>query len=251
MLMNPDEYRVMFEIEDDYWWYRGRRVLLKSLLAQYAPGNSSSTTILDVGCGTGANLKVLQSYGEAYGVDISEDALRFCRARGIPESRIFLASATELPFSSSRFDLAVSFEVIHNIDDDAAAFRDVARVLKPGAPFIVGLPAYQWLWSAHDIAVGGKRRYDARQLRGKLSAAGFQIERLTYANMALLPLIAAVRLLGRRAKQNDQTVHSDLVPLPRIVNASLTALFAAEMSAVSRVNLPCGSTLIAVARKAV
>src|SRR5437870_1781546 len=95
MLMYPDEYRVMFEIEDDYWWYRGLRELIKNLLAQYAPARATLPMILDVGCGTGANLKLLQSYGNAIGVDISEQAIGFCRARGIPENRMFLASAID------------------------------------------------------------------------------------------------------------------------------------------------------------
>jgi SAM-dependent methyltransferase len=247
--MYPDEYRVMFEIEDDYWWYRGLRELIRNLLAQYAPASSSHPRILDVGCGTGANLKLLQSYGNAIGVDISAEAIGFCRARGIPENRMFIASAIDLPFSDSQFDLAVSFEVLCNLGDDLAAFREVARVLRPGAPFIVGLPAYQWLWSMHDVAVGHQRRYDAPEVRRKLSAAGFKIERLTYANAMLFPLIATVRLLGRRATEPPDGVHSDLVPLPRFINSVLTTLFVAEMRTVSRVNLPFGVTLIAVARK--
>ncbi len=249
MLMYPDEYRVMFEIEDDYWWYRGLRVLLKGLLAQYGPADPSGAMILDVGCGTGANLQVLRGYGYAIGVDISEQAIAFCRARGIPDSQAFLASADELPFPNSKFDLAVSFDVICNFADDAPAFSEIARVLKPSAPFIVGLPAYQWLWSVHDVAVGHQRRYDSRQLRRKISAAGFEIERVTYANVLLMPLIAAVRLMSRRVKGNGHAVHSDLVPLPRIINASLAALFSSEMRAVSRVNLPYGLSVIAIARK--
>ena len=245
MLMYPDEYRVMFEIEDDYWWYRGLRELIKNLLARYAPARSSHPRILDVGCGTGANLKLLQSYGDAIGVDISDQAIGFCRVRGIPQNRILLASAIDLPFPDSQFDLAVSFEVLCNLDEDELALHEIARVLKPGAHFIVGLPAYQWLWSMHDVAVGHKRRYDSQEVRRKLSAAGFEIERVTYANAMLLPLIAAVRLLSRE----KQKVHSDLVPLPRFINTFLTALFVAEMRTVSRVNLPFGVTLIAVARK--
>jgi len=246
MLMYPDEYRVMFEIEGDYWWYRGRRELIKNLLARYAPASSSHLRILDVGCGTGANLKLLQSYGHAIGVDISDQAIGFCRARGIPQNRMFLASAMHLPFPDSQFDLAMSFEVLCNVEDDQLALREIARVLKPRARFIVALPAHQWLWSMHDVAVGTTRRYDAQEVRKKLSAAGFEIERVTYANTMLFPLIAAVRLLSRREKQK---VHSDLVPLPRFINTFLTALFVAEMRAVSRVNLPFGVTLIAVARK--
>jgi SAM-dependent methyltransferase len=247
-LMYPDEYRVMFEVEDDYWWYRGLRALLERLLAQYGPGDASHGVILDVGCGTGANLKLMQSYGDAFGVDPSEQAIAFCRARGISQGRVFLASATDLPFPDSQFDLAVSFDVICNLPDDAAAFSEIARVLKPRAPFIVGLPAYQWLWSLHDVAVGHRRRYDARELRKKLSATGFDIERITYANALLMPLIAAVRLVSRRAT-NGREVHSDLTPLPRIVNAPLSMLFNAEMRAVSRVNLPWGLSVISIARK--
>lgn len=249
MLMQPDEYRVMFEIEDDYWWYHGLRVLIRSLLEQYLPVSSATPVILDVGCGTGANLKLLQGYGNALGVDISENAIQFCRARGIPENRTFLASALDLPFPDAHFDMAVSFDVICNLQDDGAAFRQVARVLKPGAVFIVGLPAYQWLWSAHDVAVGHQRRYVAPELRKKLSAAGFQIERITYTNGVLMPLIAAVRLLGRQVKESDKGVHSDLVPLPGMVNRLLTALFVSEMRVASRINLPFGVTVIGIARK--
>jgi len=251
MLMRPDEYRVMFEIEDAYWWYRGVRALLTRWLARYAPAETPgrSAMILDVGCGTGANLKMLQAYGTAIGVDISEQALAFCRARGIPRDRTFLASATDLPFPDSQFDLAISFDVLCNIADDARAFAQVARALKPGSRFIVGLPAYQWLWSEHDVAVGHQRRYDARAVREKMTAAGFEIERVTYANAFLLPLIAALRLTVRRAPSNGSAVRSDLTPLPRVVNAPLAALFTAEMRAVSRMDLPYGLSVIAVGRK--
>ncbi len=249
MLMYPDEYRVMFKIEDGYWWYRGVRALLMRWVERYAPQDRSRTMILDIGCGTGANLALMQSYGTAIGVDISEHALAFCRARGISTDHTFQASAEDLPFSNAQFDLAISFDVICNIADDARAFSEVSRVLKPGARFIVQLPAYQWLWSMHDVAVGHQRRYDARSLRKNLLATGFEIERLTFANMLLMPFIAAMRLTIRRAKMNGRPVHSDLVKLPSVINSPLSALFTAEMRAVSRVNLPYGLSVIALARK--
>jgi SAM-dependent methyltransferase len=177
MLMYPDEYRVMFEIEDRYWWYRGIRMLLTHWLERYAPQNRSRSMILDIGCGTGANLALMRPYGAAIGIDISEQALAFCRARGIPMNRLFLASAADLPFLNSQFDLAISFDVICNLADDVQAFSEVARVLKPGARFLVQMPAYQWLWSMHDVAVRHQRRYDAPAIRKKLKAVGFEVER--------------------------------------------------------------------------
>jgi SAM-dependent methyltransferase len=243
MLMYSDEYRVMFELEDRYWWYRGVRTLIMVWLDRYAPHDAH---ILDGGCGTGANLELLQRYGTASGVDISDQAIEFCRARGV--KRTFIASLNELPFSDAVFDLAISFEVICNIADDQRAFAELARVLKPGGRLIVQLPAYQWLWSRHDVAVGHQRRYSARELRVKLTRAGMSIERLTHANALMFPAIAAERLI-RRVIGEGKTIRSDLAPLPRIVNAILSALYVAEMKLIARVDAPFGVSLLALARK--
>jgi SAM-dependent methyltransferase len=245
MLMYPDEYRVMFEVEDRYWWYRGVRTLIQAWLNRYAPRNAM---ILDGGCGTGANLELLQQYGTAIGIDISDQAIDFCRARGIPTHRAFIASLNELPFPNDFFDFAISFEVICNITNDQMTFAEITRVLKPGGRLIVQVPAYQWLWGTHDVAVGHRRRYSARDLREKITRAGMQIERLTHANALMFPAIAADRL-RRRAFGEGSTIHSDLAPLPRGVNALLSALYVAEMRLVSRVDVPYGVSVLALARK--
>lgn len=245
MLMYPDEYRVMFELEDQYWWYRGVRTLLKAWLDQYAPRNAM---ILDGGCGAGANLSLLQQYGTAIGIDLADRAIEFCRARGIPPHRTLIASLNELPFPRDFFDLAISYEVICNIANDHAAFTEIARVLKPGGRLIVQVPAYQWLWSKHDVAVGHQRRYSARDLREKILRAGMVVERLTHANALMFPVIAAIRL-GRRVFGESQAIHSDLGPLPRGINALLSALYIAEMRWVARVDVPYGVSLIALAKK--
>jgi SAM-dependent methyltransferase len=249
MMMLPGEYRRMFEFEDAYWWYRGVRVLLQALLARYTPTDSRNALILDAGCGTGANMKLLESYGKVIGVDISEEAIGFCRARGISRARAFVASLKELPFPTDFFDLIISYEVICNIADDTKAFAEIARALKPHGCMIVQLPAYQWLWSRHDVAVGHQRRYSARDLRAKIAQAGLKIERVTHANALLLPFVAAERLLHRRVSADGSLIHSDLELLPNRINNALSALFTTEMRAVSHVDFPYGLSLVAVARK--
>jgi SAM-dependent methyltransferase len=246
MLMHPGEYRVMFEIEDAHWWYRGLRALVQQMLARYAP---RPATILDAGCGTGANLQLFQSYGRAIGIDISEQAIEFCRARGIPPERAFLASLTELPFKDGVFDLAFSFDVVCNIPEDTQALSELARVLKPGGRLIMQLPAYQWLWSTHDVAVGHQRRYSSKELRSKVRRAGMENERITHTNALFLPLAVAGRLVRRRGL-NSNTVQSDLAtPLPAWINQWLASMVTAEMHSIAHVDVPVGLSILVVARK--
>ena len=248
--MRRGEYAVMFQVEDDYWWYRGLRQLLRWSLARYAPRRSEPVRILDAGCGTGANLKLFQSYGRAIGIDISEEAVSFCQRRGIPADRAFIASLTELPFVNSSFDLVISLDVICNIPDDAAAFKEIGRVLRPGGRLITQLPAYQWLWSTHDVAVGHQRRYSTARMRAEITRAGFVVERTTHTNALVFPLIAAGRLVRRRGLHNGKPIQSDLATsLPAWINNSLGAVTAAEMRAVEHMDFPIGVSILVVARK--
>jgi SAM-dependent methyltransferase len=248
MAMRPREYRVMYDIEEDYWWYRGLRALLLELIARYVP-RDSRPRILDAGCGTGANLKLLVESGDTIGVDIAEEAIEFCRARGIPGDRALVASLLELPFPDNFFELTFSFDVICNIADDVSAFAEIKRVMKPGGRVIVQLPAYHFLWSAHDVAVGHKHRYTAPDLSRKIKRAGLVVERVTYLNAILFPMEVIARL-WRRGESVDGNAHSDLTPLPRALNSALARLFEAEMRAAPHLRFPYGLSLLVVARKA-
>ncbi|MGB8645090.1 MAG: class I SAM-dependent methyltransferase [Anaerolineae bacterium] len=248
MAMRPREYRVMYEIEEDYWWYRGLRALLAELLARYLPQGERGP-ILDAGCGTGANLKLLLDHADAIGVDIAQEAVEFCRLRGIPPDRTLLASILELPFPDQFFQLAFSFDVICNIEDDVSAFAEIGRVLRPGGRMIVQLPAYRFLWSAHDVAVGHKHRYTAENLSRKIERAGLVVERITYLNTLLFPFEMLARF-WRRPESANGGAHSDLTPLPGPVNTALTRLFETEMRLAPHVRFPYGLSLLAVARKA-
>lgn len=247
MAMRPREYRVMYEIEEDYWWYRGLRALLLELLARYVPPGTRPR-ILDAGCGTGANLQLLLKHTDAIGVDIAEEAIAFCRVRGIPADRALVASLLELPFPDDFFDLNFSFDVICNIQDDVSAFAEIGRVTKPGGRVIAQLPAYPFLWSAHDVAVGHKRRYTAGDLASRIGRAGLSVERITYLNAFLFPLQVIARL-SRRKESVNGNAHSDLKPLPHLLNSALARLFAAEMRAAPHMRFPYGLSLLVVAKK--
>ena len=171
--MNLAEYQRMYEAEERQWWYAGMRALSLAVLAdplsRVAPAGRAAR-ILDAGCGTGNNLLHLARHGRAVGVDLSEEALRFCRTRGVAAA---LGGLMALPFPDGAFDCVTSFDVIYHrwVEDDAAAVREMARVLRPGGLLLGASPAAR-APGGHDEAVHSRHRYRRSEVRRLPRARG-------------------------------------------------------------------------------
>lgn len=231
--------------ERDHFWFRGFRRFIRPLLAQACP--SRSMQILDCGCGTGHNLQLLRQYGRAAGIDLTWSGLTYARGRG--ERQVARASAACLPFRSAQFDLVTSFDVLYALDDAAekAALDEMFRVLRPAGHLIVNVAALKALVGNHSILDREVRRYDRRDLLERLDRAGFEVARITYTNFTTLPIVAGIRLAQRfiGLKESDREIS---VP-PAAVNTLLSVALAIEAAALRVVNMPLGSSLLALARK--
>lgn len=225
------------------WYFQALHEHVRGALREWA---GREATLLDAGCGTGGLIKRLASETRWRwtGVDISPVAAELARERA-PQARIVEASVTALPSADASFDAVVSADVLYHLDDDAAAVREFFRVLRPGGAVVINVPAHPWLWSYHDIAVAGRRRYTRGGLRRLLEGAGLVVERLTHWNTLPLPLIVARRKLLPAPRGG-----SDVQLFPAPVEACLRGAMKVERAwlATSR-TLSCGSSLLAVARK--
>jgi len=249
--MRASELEKMFHLEDTYWWFVARRIMVRDLLAQHLRRSGARPAprirILDVGCGTGATLKVLAQSGAVTGLDSSRAALDYSRQRG--RWQLALARGEELPIASGSLDVIVALDLLEHIADDGAAAAEFARALRPGGLLLVTVPALSWLWSQHDEALDHLRRYQAARLRHILEQAGFHIERLSPLIFLLLAPIAVLRWVQRLLpRRNAQPETAFIVP-PRPVNWLLTAIVWLENQWALRWNLPAGVSLMAVARK--
>ena len=242
--MKEHTYPIMFRVEQTHWWYTGRRKILEEFVEKICREvTDRRPRILDVGCGTGANLLMLSKYGDAEGVDVSEDALAFCRERGLEKVR--LGAGEELPYEDATFDLVTAFDVVEHMDDDLAGLREMRRVLRPGGRVLLFVPAFMFLWGVQDDVSNHRRRYRLPELRRVLEEAGFEIERTTYANITFfLPILLVrklMRLTGIKTEsENNITVSS--------LNGPLGRLLGAESWFLKRMNLPFGVSGLCVAR---
>lgn len=241
--MNSAEYARMYQAEERQWWFAGMRAISLALLAPRL--GSGKLAFLDAGCGTGVNLEHLGRLGAAFGVDISEEAIAFCRSRGVAVMR---GSVLELPVKSAAVDGITSFDVLYHrwVTDDLRAVREMARVLRPGGLLLIRVPALKLFWGAHDEEVHSRHRYTRGELEALLTQAGLTLLRSSYANFFLFPALLARRTLDRALRRHG----SDVGFLPAPVEWAFRCLLEVEAWLIGHgVSLPIGASLFALARK--
>jgi SAM-dependent methyltransferase len=243
--MQQHTYSIMYEVEERHWWFVGRRAIIESFVAEVCRQiGKRKPRILDVGCGTGANLQMLGDHGVAEGVDVSPEAIEFCRARGL--SRLKQGAAEALPYEDASFDLVTALDVVEHLDDDVAGLKEVQRVLRPRGRALLFVPAFMFLWGVQDDISHHRRRYTMGDLKARLGEAGLRVERATYANLSFFwPILIGrtiMRLTGwRPASENNITIGA--------LNGLLGRILGAESWWLRRLNFPFGVSIVCVAQR--
>ncbi len=243
--MEKHTYAIMDRVEDSHWWFVGRRAILEEFLRSLNPDSAiKDPKFLDVGCGTGANLEMLSAFGSAEGVDVSDDALEFCRRKGL---KVHKGLAEKLPFDDETFDFVTALDVVEHLDDDVAGLREMSRVLKPGGKTLIFVPAFMWLWGVQDDISNHRIRYTKSQIVDRLRQAGFEIERATYANWTFFAPILAGRTLmkitGVKPESENNITISGL-------NGVFGSIFGAERFWLRHFDFPFGVSIVITASKA-
>ena len=234
-------YDRMAELDQVHWWYRARREILADLIARrIAPPRDAR--ILEVGCGTGHNLEMLRRFGTVEGIEVDPAARQLASLRlGQPIMDAPLPALAGVP--DRAYDMVAILDVIEHIDEDVAGMRALAGKLKPGAKMLITVPAFPWMWSAHDVVNHHKRRYTRKTLRALVDDAGLKLEMMSWFNSLLFPLAATARLAGRLTGKEDS---DDKLP-PGPVNKALEWMFSLERYALGRLPFPPGVSLVAIA----
>lgn len=241
----------MLDHEDRHWWYRGRRRIVLGELGRLSV--PSGARVLDAGCGSGRLLDELVSYGEVSGLDMNPDSVAVARSRG--HADVHEGAVESLPWEDETFDLITCLDVIEHTADDRISMRELRRVLAPRGRLLITVPAYQALWSTHDVFNYHYRRYDRRMMRALAADVDLKIERMTYFNSLLLPPAAIVRLLQRprlrrhaATGSNGTDAHtSDVEMTPQWLSPALESALRLEAKWLDGARtLPAGLSLLTV-----
>jgi SAM-dependent methyltransferase len=227
-----------------HWWNRGRRRIVRRLLRRYCPPKPN--LLLDVGCGVGTHLRTLARFGEVVGADPSPQALAFCRKHFAGRLE-HIVLPDQVPFAPQSFDVITMLDVLEHVEDDRAALVKIRDLLRPGGVLLLTVPALGWLWTAYDDHSHHFRRYHRGPLRDLLLQTGFEVKVLSYFNFFLFPLMLVSRLCFPASYWNER----DMIKRGNywLTRRLFENVFAFEGHLLSRVRLPIGGSLIAVARR--
>lgn len=236
-------YDIENKIESFHWWFVVRRKLLQTILSFIDIPKNSLT--LDIGCGTGSNLKVLRSAGLcAIGLDQSRYALTLVRMKeDIP---LLIGDLNQLPVKTKSIGLIIAMDIFEHLEEDLVGIRESYRVLDEGGILIVTVPAFKFLWGIQDVVTGHRRRYSRKEIMKRLKAGGFDLVKSSYFNFFLFfPILFArwiIRCFGFKIESENE------VNFP-LINFLLKAIFSLELYVLKYFSFPFGVSIFCIAKK--
>lgn len=242
--MNINMYRIFFEIQKKHWWFVTKKVIVLDTIDRHL-GKNGNIKVLDIGCGSGLMLNSLEELGETFGMDMSDEAISF--SQEIFNGKVGRGTLPDqIPYEENTFDLITALDVIEHVDQDIDSLKSIRSRLVSDGKAVITVPAYMFLWSAFDDLNEHKRRYTLAELNKKLVQAGFKVEKITYFNTLLFPVVFVVRMLNNLLKR-DGASDVDMPSLP--LNFVLKKIFGIEKYLLRYVNLPFGVSVLAVVKK--
>ena len=186
-----------------HWYYQSKAFSLASEISRH---EGRVTRILDVGAGSGffsEHLIAERLSDSAVCVDpnYTNDQL------GRRDRLTFVRSVS--PGQGSATDLVLMIDVLEHVDDDVALLRTYTNVVPSRTLFLISVPAFQFMWSNHDVYLEHRRRYTRIELEQSISEAGLELLRARYIFGTFLPLAYVARKIGRQGSGETSLKNSN------------------------------------------
>lgn len=236
------------EFEKSHWWFTGRNKILEEFL-KILLNEKKGLKILDIGCSTGVMLPQLSYYGEVDAIEPSEFAINVCKKKGLKNVNLIHGTFPESLPEGKKYDLVTLFDTLEHMEHDVMILKKINEVLMPGGKLLCTVPAYQFLWSHHDVVNQHKRRYTKKNLEQKTMASGFKTLKITYFNTLLFFPAVLVRWFRELTPFLEPQKTDIRIIKNEGLNAILSRIFSFETHLLKQSNLPFGLSILFAGEK--
>ena len=248
--MDAELYKAFNVVEEKHWWFVARRSYIYNFLSRFMPCDGS-LKFAEIGAGTGGNFTMLTHFGELDAIEMDENAIKLASLKADENDRLISIQRGWLPDNiplNGQYDCVLALDVVEHVSEDKDAIESLIELVKPNGYVLVTVPAYQWLWSAHDEVNHHYRRYTAKSLKAHFDQSHVTVVKLGYFNTLLFP-IALVRRLSQRLSKGPKNPHADLEIPGKLTNQILKFIFSLEAKWAGALTMPFGLSVIAMIRK--
>lgn len=244
--MNPEAYLEMATAESFHWYFIGRRSIIKTLLLETISKNTR-IKILEIGCGTGGNLDLLNNFGEVKATECNDEARTIAINKTNSRYKIkYGLLPNMLPYEGEKFDLICLFDVLEHIEEDCNSLIEINKLLEDDGRIILTVPAYQFLFSEHDKYLHHKRRYSKKALLTLAKKTNLIPVKISHFNFFLFPLAFLMRFFDNFFDTNFSSQSSKSIP---IYNKIFSMIFKYESFILKFINFPFGLSLYIILKK--
>ena len=248
--MDQKFYQEYYKLEREGWWFKARLSILENYCQAII--TNPDMKILNVGAATGATSEMLSKYGKVTSLEYDEFCCKFLKEKTGIEA--INASLTELPFENNSYDMICAFDVIEHIENDNKAVKEIYRVLKPKGKYFITVPAFQSLWSNHDVVNHHFRRYKKKQLNKLIESTNLKIDHSTYFNFWLFIPISITRFIlnniPRKKDSNLSGSDNEILQSSNIINRILYRIFHSEKFLLRlNIKFPFGISILTIGYK--
>lgn len=233
--LEKETYNIENAVEKNHWWFVGRRYLLKKVINE-----NSDSQILEIGCGSGSNLRLLKESGfkNVIGVDLNQNAITFCKNKGF--TNVKKMDASNLEFQDNSIDFIIIMDLLEHVENELYVLKEIKRVLKPNGKVFITVPAFRCLWGVQDMIGQHKRRYRKNQLMILLKENNFRVLKSNYFNFFLFFPIFFIRkiiLLFNLRIKNENSINT------KLINWILTKIFILDIYISLKLSFPFGVSI--------
>jgi len=244
--MDKNYYKEYYHLERNHWWFKVRNQIIIERLKKMV-GENPNLNILNVGVATGHTSELLSDFGKVTSVEYEKDCCKFLREE--LKMDVINGSILELPFDDDTFDIVCAFDVIEHIDDDALGVSEMKRVCKNEGILYISVPAFQFLWSKHDVVNHHYRRYTLPQVKRLFNPQHGELIYNSYFNSILFFPIALFRVISTLfANKNEQSEEADsdfkVMGGNGIIGSMLELIFKFEKFLLRFLKFPLGVSIL-------